>query len=65
MNTKPSPSERPLASVQEAAREHGLGKTAVYSWIARGDVPAVCYLRLGGRLYIRRRAFAEFVNGQT
>ena len=55
--------ERALASVPQTAHEYGVSKTALYSWIERGDVPAQCYVRLGGRLHVRRKAFAAFMAG--
>ncbi|MGI8424175.1 MAG: helix-turn-helix transcriptional regulator [Chloroflexota bacterium] len=58
-----TPGERPLESVPLTARRHGLSVTSLYRWISSGDVPARCYVRLGGRLHCRRLAFTRWIEG--
>lgn len=55
------PPTRPIESVPKTAERHGLSANSLYRWIANGEVPEHCLLRLGGRTQIRRRPFAAWL----
>ena len=50
--------ERLVLSVTEAGRLVGLGRSAAYDAIARGDLP---YLRIGRRIVVPRRALEKLL----
>lgn len=56
--TIPDPEIAPLLDVHEAARWLGIGRTACYEAIQRGEIP---HLRLGRRIYVPTAAIRALV----
>ncbi len=54
----PDPRERPTLSVEEAGRCLGLGRSASYAAVERGEVPA---LRVGRRLMVPTAALLRLL----
>ena len=55
---------RPLISVEEAASELGLSRSALYRSIHKGDLP-VPLVKISGRWRIPRRALQRLIDGES
>ena len=53
-------SERKTLTVEEAAKELGLGKNAAYEGVRTGQIPSV---RIGRRILVPRVALDRLLNG--
>jgi transposase-like protein len=51
-----------LESVPATARRHGFSANTLYRWIRDASVPDRLWVQLGGRYYVRRRSFAEWLD---
>ncbi|MDP9476254.1 MAG: helix-turn-helix domain-containing protein [Actinomycetota bacterium] len=54
----PRPEEQPVMSVEEAGRELGLGRSASYEAVRRGEIPS---LRLGKRRVVPTAALRRLL----
>ncbi len=54
----PEPSEQPVMSVEEAGRFLGLGRSASYEAVRRGEIPS---FRLGGKIRIPTAALRRLL----
>jgi excisionase family DNA binding protein len=56
--------DRPLISVEEAAGELGLSRSALYRSIHKGDLP-IPLVKISGRWRIPRRALQRLIDGES
>jgi excisionase family DNA binding protein len=53
----------PTTSVEEAARQYGIGRTLAYELARSGELPGV--IRLGGRYVVSRAVIERTLDGET
>jgi excisionase family DNA binding protein len=59
----PAATGKPLTiSVEETARQLGIGRTLAYELARRGELPGA--IRLGGRYVVSRRALERVIDGE-
>ena len=55
--------DRPTISVEEAAKELGIGRNLAYALARKGELPGV--LRLGARYVVRRALLEKVLRGEA
>jgi len=61
-NRNNSTGQRPLISVSQAAALLGIGVTAAYRWLERGELPGAVHV--GGRWWVRRHVLEAWLSGK-
>ena len=59
---RPPKGRRPLLSLPQLARESGLSVSVLYRWFGLGELAGA--VRLGGRIYVRRRVWEGWLAGE-